>query len=512
MINKEPDSRTVRANVGERKIKPIQSKDESTSGNNNFIDWVWNGAKRLGNFICEKVGSFFQWGASIIWGVISSALVSLWNFNWNASDESIDASIKSQWNAIGGQLGGTVGNALGYLGCGFIPSVTVAVFNEPLGALMRKNVGEEFKDEFESNLASLFRTIFNVGMQSVVAWSYQNVRRFIKGNVNFFKKIFGDKAEKIINAWGAKNSKPWSFAIQVEEWVEAIPNEFLRNFVEELLEEAWEGCVEAGYVVANCIEKDFAQNALKDEVTPPWGDNLTVEITPNRNYPDEKVILQAPEPVLRGQIVDYLANDQQMRGKDIGVLYGTPPQTAIKERRFKPHIYFYFRQKASEKLPDQKSILDMEVSLRLMDKKSEDMTDFVYIDIIANKIKQKFANPVFQVKKGNMPYGYNDPTGALQTTLWVESLAEAKRVVESLLDIVGASPDWKKLKPLAPAEGGVSLIPEKISILGKVNEFPVKGRPGTVHFQESYMWLYGYDEPISLIDLTGKRKSPRVTV
>ena len=33
-----------------------------------------------------------------------------------------------------------------------------------------------------------------------------------------------------VKAWGAKDSKPWSFASTMEAAVESIPNTFVRNF------------------------------------------------------------------------------------------------------------------------------------------------------------------------------------------------------------------------------------------------------------------------------------------
>jgi hypothetical protein len=165
-------------------------------------------------------------------------------------------------------LGGAVGNFIGYLGCGVLPAATIFAFNEPLGAYIMANVREELAEELLGNLSSLVRYTFISTTETLILSSFKNARKFIKSNSKFAEQVLGSRGEQLINAWGTEGSRPWSFALAVQASVEAIPNTFVRNFVEEFLEESWEGCVEAGYVVANSIDSYMAAEKFKQQQLP----------------------------------------------------------------------------------------------------------------------------------------------------------------------------------------------------------------------------------------------------
>ncbi|MBD2303766.1 hypothetical protein [Nostoc sp. FACHB-190] len=319
------ESRQVRSAIGERKFKSsFEDKQTTQQGENNIISWIWNAGSRLVGFLVANIGGLINFTLSAAWGLFTSTLQFIWNFDWNMSDKTIDQQIQQAWDNLGGLLGGTLGNLVGYLGCGVLPGATILAFNEPLGAYVLENVVEELADEFLANLANLVRYTFVSATQSLLLWGFKNIRKFIKSNVGLVQRLFGDKAEKAIKAWGAEGSKPWSFAIAVDNAVESIPNTFLRNFVEEFLEEAWDGCVEAGYVVTNSVESFLAAEKLRQQQLPPMGKTKYVEITPDRSIDDQKIILAGPQEALKPVIVQTLTNYQLMEYKDIGTFVGSP--------------------------------------------------------------------------------------------------------------------------------------------------------------------------------------------
>jgi hypothetical protein len=67
---------------------------------------------------------------------------------------------------------------------------------------------------------------------------------------------------------------------------------FWRNFTEEALEEGSEACIEAGFAVAGGIDAWLAQQAMQRNSL--LGSDRTVEITPDRSAPDERIILERP--------------------------------------------------------------------------------------------------------------------------------------------------------------------------------------------------------------------------
>ena len=109
--------------------------------------------------------------------------------------------------------------------------------------------------------------------------------------------------DKNVDNWGTGES--WTIAKAVEKKIESIPNAFWKNFTEEALEEGSEACIEADFAVAGGIDAWLAQQAMQRNSL--LGSDRTVEITPDRSAPDERLILSGPEAVLRPAIVQVMA-------------------------------------------------------------------------------------------------------------------------------------------------------------------------------------------------------------
>lgn len=346
IIESELESNVVRNSISQR-IFNLSFEDRVTTGEDSeIINWIWNNGKRLVGFITANAGKLLNFSLSGLWGWFTSTLQYIWNFNWNVTDKEIDNQINALWAALGGLLGGTVGNAIGYLGCGVLPGAVIFSFNEPLGAYILEQVSEEMAEELLANISGLARYAFMSATQALIMWGFKNVRKFIKSQSDLIGRLFGDNAEKLVKAWGAEGSKPWSFAIALDNAVESIPNEFVRNFVEELLEEAWEGCVEAGYVVANSIDSYLAGEKLRQQNQPPMGRNRYIEIKPDRTIDDERIILAGPTEILKTSVVETLTTYQMWEDRDIGTFVGSPIDEFLraKPRSISLCIQFYSRQ------------------------------------------------------------------------------------------------------------------------------------------------------------------------
>ncbi|UYD38977.1 hypothetical protein [Tolypothrix sp. PCC 7601] len=348
IVREALESSAVRSQIGQagKRIFKANLQSPIKDGDGNILSWLWLTAVRL----TSQIGPFLKSAGinvSGIWSLFVSTSQFIWNFNWNMTDDEIDQQIANSWNAIGSMLGGTLGNAFGQLVCGVLPSAYIFTFNEALGAHLLADVSEELAEEFIANLSNLIRYTFMSGVQQLLLLSFKNIRKFIKGNSVLIGYLFGDNAQKAVQAWGSANSKPWSFAKAMDDAVEAIPNEFLRNFVEEFLEEAWEGCVEAGYIVANGIDSYLAQQKLAQARTPVLGRQRYVEITPDRSNDRERIVLAGPQESLKPMIVQTLSNYQLIENRDVGSLVGMP---ADEYMRAKPQtvriiITFYSVQK-----------------------------------------------------------------------------------------------------------------------------------------------------------------------
>ncbi|MCV3216030.1 hypothetical protein OGM63_21380 [Plectonema radiosum NIES-515] len=495
-----------------KRIFKTSFEDKQTDDKGGILGWVWNSAKRLTGFIFQSVGNFLSFSLTSLWGFFTSTLQYLWNFNWNITDKEIDTQIQAKWDALGSMLGGTLGSFVGYLGCGVLPAATIFAFNEPLGAHIMANVSEELVDEFSENLGSLIRYTFVSGTQALILSSFKNARKFIKSNQALAQSLFGGDTSKIIKAWGAEDSKPWSFALKLEETVEAIPNTFVRNFVEEFLEESWEGCVEAGYVVANSIDSYMAAEKFKQQQLPIFGKDKYVEVLPNRENKEEKIILAGSTELLKPIIVQTLASHQLMGNKDIGTVYNFTPEKVQNIRSYQPQVEIKFLQLYAEKEKDKEQ-LKGQISFRLTDKKAETITNEDILTL-AQKIKAKFATPPFVWKKGKLLVSYSDWSKGYQFQLLVASKNEAKRIIEQVLDLQGHSPQWEFMNVVqneAP-EKSFDETPKNKIILGKEEKQPTKRREGNVRFQYAQIFLCGREKPITLCDLSHRWRDPIVKV
>ncbi|MEJ1929906.1 hypothetical protein WDZ92_06435 [Nostoc sp. NIES-2111] len=503
----ELSSTAVRAARGIRILSTALQK-EGGSSEGGVIEWLWNAAFQLGGFIVANASKIISFTASAVWGIITNTAQFIYNFNWNATDQELDQQVQAKWAALSGRLGGVLGKAVGYLACGVLPGSVIFVYNAALGTAVLKEVAEELADEMIQEIGDLCRTTLRAAIETGLIWQYKNVRNFIKSNAQLVGRIFGENAEKIIKSWGAEGSTPWSFALQNEAFLDSIPNTALREFIEEFQEEAWEGCVEAGYVVANSLDNYFAQQKLANEIASPLGGMRYVEIQPNRQVPTEKYIVAGKEELVKAQVVELIARTNHIKEKDIGTVYGTPPE-AFPERRHKPEVVLQFYEEKADRVGKSGKPLTMQISFRLMNKSIDDFATNEYALELAKRIWSKFATPAFKHKKGKLPISYTDHEKGYQLLVWADNVIDARRVVEQVLDIQGHTVDDEKLKRAsvrASTGQAVDPTPDKVTVLGKRVELPQKGKEGIVTFRKAYINLGVAVPPIELINRGGKKK------
>ena len=195
---------------------------------------------------------------------------------------------------------------------------------------------------------------FRLGAQATFLWLYKDVRRALKDPNNIFgqglRAVLGSKT---IDNWGTGES--WTIAKAVEKKIESIPSAFWRNFTEQMLEEGSEACIEAGFAVASGIDAWLAQQAMQN--VSVLGSDRTVEVTPDRSAPDERIILSGPEAVLRPTIVNVLATHQMLGNRDVGVLInGTPVDDTITPGVQERRLVIEFKEKTAPPwvMPDGK--------------------------------------------------------------------------------------------------------------------------------------------------------------
>lgn len=316
-------SRQVRNNLGPRSMRSLPNARQVLRG---APSTVLNFAGRYQGFL---VGLIFTslptmtWSLTSLWALFTEGAIELYYFDWNQPDERLDAQARARWSAYGGILGGTAGNAIGFFACGVVPSSTLFAFNEELAQYVLREVSEEAFDELSANAAYVIRLTTRNLMRQTMSWAYKNVRRWLKDENNpIGGLLFGDRIDTIREKWGNGDSESWSFAQEVDEQIERIPSQFWQQFTEELIEEAIDGCIEAGYVVTSSVESYYARARQTANVTR--GPQRVVEVQPNRANDREKIVLAGYEPEVRAALPVALATHQQIETRDIGGLIGQP--------------------------------------------------------------------------------------------------------------------------------------------------------------------------------------------
>lgn len=233
-----------------------------------------------GNIILRIYNAIEQWGQSLMkfamsqivarintidWDLFVTGITYLWNFNWNVSDDELDQQVDQGWAALSAQLGGTLGNAAGHLICGVLPGVFMLRINIPLALKILKEEGEELFDELAANLGMLIRSLIATTSRAIFSYSFKKIR----------KTLFPDRTGK---------HKPWSFAIGWDNFLDSIDDNRVRQYTEEAAEEAWEACVQAGFIVASAIDSHYALQGM--DKSSQLGDTKIVEIQFSRDNDD----------------------------------------------------------------------------------------------------------------------------------------------------------------------------------------------------------------------------------
>jgi hypothetical protein len=192
-------------------------------------------------------------------------------------------------------------------------------------------------------------------------------------------------------------------------------------------------------------------------------------------------------------------------------IYGIPIGTYQELRKFKPQVMLYFLEDAAD-VDAEFAPVTAEVSFRLMNETEESLS-MADLTTLGNKIKTAFATGSgFVWRKGKVQASYSDPPRGYHLRLLCRDEAEAKRVIEQVLDIQSHTPDWQFLnvsKNEQPTDAYPTL-PDRKTILGKSRRMPRKRPIANVRFQYAVLNVWGIPNPICLVDRSGHFANPIV--
>ena len=192
----------------------------------------------INNLLQNPVGKCLRW-------LVTKAQF-IYSYNWNTTDEDIEKAIEASIESLYGLAGQALGTAMGSTICGVLPGVAAIRMNLGNTAMMWQILDDDIKQEILQGFNALFQSSKRIQQDNFFRHQYMNARRWIKGNeeLKSFISQYIPNAREIINAWGEKDSKPFSFAKVVEERIEKIQDKRTKKFVEGFVENAMESCTE----------------------------------------------------------------------------------------------------------------------------------------------------------------------------------------------------------------------------------------------------------------------------
>lgn len=288
--------------------------------------FIAGGARALLKAIAVRLAVWFfsGWLISTLWGFIVSTTIFIYNFDWNASDQELDDQINAALDSLASIAGSATGLTLGWVTCGAIAGTVVTKINPVAAAQIIEKLGEEAAEEIIAAWTALARAGLNIAFRSFLTWGYKNLRRFLlKPALGAFSRaVFGeDKFAK----WGASDGPRVTLAETVENVFESVTPKFLQNFLESAWEEFWDSCAEVGYLTASLLD-NYGQQQASNVRQTVIGAERTVEIVPNREAPNQRIILSGNERALMPAIVQTLATHQLIGQQDLGTLVGYPAE------------------------------------------------------------------------------------------------------------------------------------------------------------------------------------------
>ena len=187
---------------------------------------------------------------------VVDATQEIWHFDWNQTDEDLLQEVQNAWDSIYGILGDAAGRIVGQA-CGIIPGIVTVTVNPRLMLQMKEALGIEAYDAVLDGLYSIFQFSKRLFGTWMFSHAYINSRKAIKwavrSNLWGLRQILPQRWVEGIDQWGAKGSKPWTFAQQYENWVDSIEHRGTREFVENFSDSAFEACGESWLVWANAF-------------------------------------------------------------------------------------------------------------------------------------------------------------------------------------------------------------------------------------------------------------------
>ncbi|WP_319422744.1 hypothetical protein [Pleurocapsa sp. FMAR1] len=182
-------------------------------------------------------------------------------------------------------------------------------------------------------------------------------------------------------------------------------------------------------------------------------------------------------------------------------IYGIPSTDFEISNTYYPQVKLHFREDKYEASDNSRRPARSEVSFRW---REEDYTT-TNINLLATKILNDFAKPVFFYRKGRKAFTYWDKEKTYRFTVYTDDETDAKKIIEQVIRIQDDSePDWDT-NLREHIDGKNYNVPGTVRVMGQLIQKPKKRPLATVKFSYAELFIPGITKPLVLVDRTGTK-------
>ncbi len=187
-------------------------------------------------------------------------------------------------------------------------------------------------------------------------------------------------------------------------------------------------------------------------------------------------------------------------------VYSAVQLDEFSEIRFKPQVQLFFQESQTAATYDPNFYpVKGEISFRLMDENSSTMSRSK-AEILARKIRDEFAKPLFVWEKGWYYCSYQDVERGYKLKVLVKSEAEGKRVIKQVLKIQSHTFD-EQFFQFVDHNRTYQAIPSTELIYGRTRKKRRVRPRADVRFRHAKLLIYGLNNAINLVDAGGRLRS-----
>lgn len=164
-----------------------------------------------------------------------------------------------------------------------------------------------------------------------------------------------------------------------------------------------------------------------------------------------------------------------------------------------PQVQLWFYEKHSKAKLEKRRRAEARISFRVVDTDNFSKAD---AEAMAKKIYAKFATPVFSFEKGKKKAHYRHKQIGVEFILAIPDIAEAKRIIEAVLDLRGYTPNWDFLSISDKPDETFDVV-KPVRVMGKTVR--TISRPETrVYFNYAIAKVPPLIRDIPLVDISGR--------